>query len=406
MKKIILVLAISLIAFAFTVYSCRENKDDFTNTTNSVISNSSIANRGSIQPFTTIGGSLQLNSTSIENLYSLIGENNISNLRNIVLYSNGTQTSTIDVEKVSGLSVFHYDGAKLQHSFYIKNPNGTFSNLPELTLNCFGVTIAETEFAAFFSGIYKDNHLTVYSIKNNAVYQTKLLRDPNNNSTDYISSYDMFDFRAALIGNLISLENPPESGVEAEALNQMYARVSCRKCQQPDSTGDCEVDLSVNNCSKREIDTETGTGFEPNDPPLCPEGKAESKVAILFKEYFNEDIMYAIRDNVLVNSTVGMKYYNYYYQTSFYNVNYNITDAQKIAVLLPKIYNLYENYTENNLGEDIFDESTRDDIVDLLETLKTKNSNRENLVKIFDDVKKDVIFLSTKKIGDVPTIIY
>ncbi|UFH33688.1 hypothetical protein LNP04_08285 [Chryseobacterium sp. C-71] len=82
------------------------------------------------------------------------------------------------------------------------------------------------------------------------------------------------------------------------------------------------------------------------------------------------------------------------------------SDAIKIAVLMPKIFNFYNNYKGMKSTEIGIDNDMKEEVFSLIESLRQKNSNNANLNIIFDNVKKDVGFLHNKTISEINEVLY
>lgn len=360
-----------------------------------------------LAPLTTNGGNLSLTSNQINQLYQLTGSSQIETLRNLVLYSKGNEdgSTEVNISNVLGISIFQYVGINLQHQFF-QNIDGSFQVIPELTSSSFGVTEDETNFAVLVSEIYRNNSITTYNVLNHSVYDSKPKSLINNVMIDFTPSYQLLDKRAVYIASRLKLSQNPNLSDDFTGVSRALS-VPCRKCGQVNATGSCEVDLSNNSCVDRDTQSpENPNGNEFEDPPMCPRYGASSTLGSSYSNYFDNSKMYGFRDNVLERSNVGMKYYMFYYQTSFYKVEYDFADALKIAFALPDIYNLYDNIMNNNTNAYIFDDTAVNKLTEILDILISKNSQNENLVSIFNFVKEDVAFLKNRKIGELEQIVY
>ena len=73
---------------------------------------------------------------------------------------------------------------------------------------------------------------------------------------------------------------------------------------------------------------------------------------------------------------------------------------------MPKIYSLYEDFKSNKNSKVVFDDDFKNDIIDICESLKSKNSNNSNLIMILNDVESDVLFLHNKSLQSLNEILY
>lgn len=399
-----------LILFAvYFIYSCTDEikgiKETETLAKSNVISQKMSARYSNIEPFATLGGQIELTTTQIQNVYDLVNLNDFNNLRGFVIYTTGNETGDTDVniENLKAISLYHYKNGKLEHTFYEKQ-NNNFVNIPDLTAFCLGTTYAEIDFAIFKSEIYKNNSgLSTYSIINSVVYDTKPLNEFNN---DYIFSNDLLEIRALTLGSLISLENQPSEEVKY-AIARADAMATCHKGCGMMASGSCGQGMP-NTCKGRGIDetiADPGNGSGGSSGSSCRFNYANLLLGSNYDSYFIKDFAYAISD-LLEHTTFGMKYYEYYYNTSFHNCEMDYSDALKIALLLPKIYSLHDNFVKNNSESVVFDGTTKNDIFEIIESLKSKNSSNQKLILILNDVKNDVNFLTGKTIGELNEVLY
>lgn len=332
-----------------------------------------------------------------------------SDLRGFVLYTTGTENGSDDVniENLKGISLFNYEGNFLRHTFLKKNLNGNFENVNELSALSAGGFYEEINFAIYKSGIFREySNLTMYSSLNNSVYESKTLSDPNNPNSDFIASKQLLQKRAIAIGALVKLDVNPSTNTLNE-LSMLYNsyRVACcnhgyyqpitifiQEIPEPPFPGEGPGDGGG------------GDETDPYDPPICPKRSAERTAGSNY--ITSDDIAYEIRDGVLYNSFFGLKYIEYYYNTSFYDCKFDTSDAIKIASLMPKIYSLYEDFKSNKNSKVVFDDDFKNDIIDICESLKSKNSNNSNLIMILNDVESDVLFLHNKSLQSLNEILY
>ena len=357
----------------------------------------------SVPPLFTIGGSLETSPSQIQSLYELTGNNDIENLRGFIIFTTGNENGIdpINTENLKGISLFHYKNGKLEHSVYVKNiESGTYSVVPALTAYSLGETIPELDYVVYATGLYENSGLSSYSII-------------KNNNRSFEESYDLMEIRAITVGQIVSLENVPTT--ETKLLMQQLTRAQiCPKyCNSQDGS---VCDHNQNKClgdrnaslepANEGIGGTEGGGSNIDDPKICSKSKAYAKVDTSLRNNFNFPLSYEIRDDILSNSVFGMKYRSYYYDTSFYKVDIDTEDAVKIALLLPKLYSLYNNFKYSNEEELVFNEETREDITLIIESLKSKNAGNSKLNVILNDVKKDVNFLTGKNIGNLNEILY
>lgn len=334
---------------------------------------------------------------------------NYSNLRGFVLYTTGTENGSneVNTENLQGISLFHYEGQFLRHSFLKKNLNDDFENVNELSALSAGGYYEEINFAIYMSGIFRvHNNLIMYSSQNNSVYSHKTLADPNNPNSDFKASKQLLQKRAMTIGTMVKLDKAPSQN-ELDDLSMLYNsyRVACcnHGYYQP-------ISIFIQEIPEPPYPGEgPGNGggsdeTDPYDPPICPKRSAERTAGSNY--ITSDDLAYEIRDGVLYNNFFGLKYIEYYYNTSFYDCKFDTSDAIKIASLLPKIYSLHTNYKNNKNSKVVFDDDFKNDIIDICESLKSKNSNNANLTVILNDVENDVSFLHNKSIQKLNEILY
>ncbi|UFH33690.1 hypothetical protein LNP04_08295 [Chryseobacterium sp. C-71] len=164
----------------------------------------SSARMSSTGGFFTPGGELGLSNSQISTVYDKINVNDFDNLRGLIIYTVGNETGgEVNLDNLKAVSVFHYRGEKLEHSFYSKNENDIFENLPYLTALSNGGGYEEVNFAVFYSNIYKKyNNLSAYTILNTTVYDTKPLANEANPNSDFVGSKDLLEREQWLLVNL------------------------------------------------------------------------------------------------------------------------------------------------------------------------------------------------------------
>ncbi|WP_312767716.1 hypothetical protein [Epilithonimonas sp.] len=141
----------------------------------------------------------------------------------------------------------------------------------------------------------------------------------------------------------------------------------------------------------------------------CSSGYAKNQLISNNSEYaknFNDAKSYSIRDNILENSLFGLKYENYYYQTSFSELNISLSDAIEYAKILPDLYVAYDNIVTGNSDEILISDVLAQKINNILNNLISTNSDKENFIKILQDIKSDVSYLKNKTIEQVNGKIY
>lgn len=272
----------------------------------------SSARMSSTGGFFTPGGELGLSHSQISTVYDVINVNDFDNLRGLIIYTVGNETGgEVNLDNLKAVSVFHYRGEKLEHSFYSKNDSGVFENISYLIAFSSGGGYEEVNFAVFYSNIYKKyNNLSAYTILNTAVYNTKPLANEGNPNSDFVASKDLLEKRAMTIGELVSLESTPNQETR-EALGKLYNNYGNRCC----GTFPPKLTINIREIQFPPEPQVPGEGPEEN-PPMNPEGpcplfQSRSKTMEQGTSYvsnFDSPLAYEMRDGIMQDSFFGLKY--------------------------------------------------------------------------------------------------
>ena len=139
----------------------------------------------------------------------------------------------------------------------------------------------------------------------------------------------------------------------------------------------------------------------------CSSNSSKNALGSSYLGYFDDNLLYEIRDNVLGNSLIGEKYYAFYYYTSLPEITdqLSVNELVEIALALPIIYNSYNKIKNSAYQNLIFTSSEKNQILNVLNIYKNKNNNA-NFEKIINSVIDDVNYLDGKTVGNLNSIIY
>lgn len=261
--------------------------------------------------------------------------------------------------------------------FFLKI-NNEFVIVKELDLNCDKITFQNTAFVISYVR-FPTNQLSTYNITNP--------KNLNNKINDIETSMELEDFVSYYYGKQVKLDDNQIDN--DEAINMIAYGGGCGKICSGIPTGVC----TAGGCSPRGCtSTSTKNTLIQNNNSLSVN--------------FDESKIYAIRDNILENSLFGIKYKNYYYNTSFSMDDLTLSEAISIAEVLPELYSLYDNVSNNRSAKIIFTTELGSKLKAIIESIKSHNQNNTNYIKILDDVKNDIDFLTNKTVAQLNEAIY
>ena len=328
-------------------------------------------------------------------MYNLCtSENDFSNLQKVLIYTTGNENGqqAVNVDNLQGLSFFKYNNGYLEHSFY-KKVGGTFVKVDDLTLKCRAlVSMDIVDFVVQYSEIIT-SQLSVY-IAQNPNYTGSFAITPSNEFKDFM----IYDF-----GSHMKLQGT----TTAEVGRRREPTGACGPCLEV-KRGDC---IYEHNPAPGYYDTHPAEGFCDisfyNDNGDCQYFKSQ---AVLqgnseYEPVFNTPKTYEIRDE-LEKSVFGRKYSAYYYQTSFYELDFTLQESIQFASLLPKIYGAYDKYKSNEDEAILIDDAFASELTNVIQGIRTKNTNRKYFVKILDDIIDDINFIKNKNVGEIKSKVF
>lgn len=384
MKKNYYYLLIIPIIICSLIYSCERDKsvETSSNKTNNIFSkNAKYANPNVDLNFTN-SGELNVSQEIINKLFSQskMNLNILNSTYSIILYTQGNESgkSEIDISKLLGISIYGNRNGTYHHSFY-KKLNNEFVSIKQLDLDCDKITFQNTAFVINYAHLPK-NQLSIYNITNK-------FNTSNKTENDIETSMELEDFVSYYYGKQVKLDDNQIDN--DEAINMIAYGGGCGKICAGIPTGVC----TAGGCSPRGCSsTSTKNTLVENNNPLS--------------NNFDEAKIYAIRDNILENSLFGIKYKNYYYNTSFSMDDLTLSEAISIAEILPDLYSLYDNVTNNRSTQIVFNTVLSTKLKAIIESIKSHNQNNVNYIRILDDVKSDIDFLTSKTVGQLNEVIY
>ncbi len=261
----------------------------------------------------TNSGELNVSQEIINKLFSKskINPDILNSTYNILHYTQGSESgkSEIDTNKLLGVSIYRKKDGIYHHSFY-KKVNNEFVNIKEIDLNCDKITFQNTSFVINYAHL-PTNQLSVYNVTNN-------FKVANKTADDIETSMELEDFVSYYYGKQVKLDDNQIDN--DEAISMIAYGGGCGKICAGIPTGVC----TAGGCSPRGCSsTSTKNTLIQNNNPLSSN--------------FDESKIYAIRDNILENSLFGIKYKNYYYNTSFSMDDLTFSEAISIAEILPDL---------------------------------------------------------------------
>jgi hypothetical protein len=384
MKKNYYYLLIIPVFIFFLIYSCERDKgiDISSDKTNNIFSkNAKYANPKVDLNFTN-SGELNVSQEIINMLFSKskINLEILDSAYNILLYTQGSESgkSEIDTNKLLGISIYRNKNGIFHHSFY-KKLNNEFVNIKELDLNCDKITFQNTAFVINYAHL-PTNQLSVYNIINTFNINNKTADDIDN-------SMELEDFVSYYYGKQVKLDNNQIDN--GEAVNMIAYGGGCMKVCSGIPTGVC----TVGGCHPRGC-------WSSSAKNLLTENNNTLSIN------FDDAKLYAIRDNILENSLFGIKYKNYYYNTSFSMADLTLSEAISVAEILPDLYSLYDNVSNNRSAKVVFSAELGIKLKTIIESIKSHNQSNINYIRILDDVKSDIDFLTNKTVGQLNEAIY
>ncbi len=385
MKKFYYYLLIIPTIIFSLIYSCERDKavDASSNKTNNIFSKKAKYANPNVDLNFTNSGELKVSQEIINKLFekSKINLDILNSTYNILLYTQGSESgkSEIDINKLLGISIYGNKNGIFHHSFY-KKLNNEFVNIKELDLNSDKITFQNTAFVINYAHL-PTNQLSVYNI-------TNTFNINNKTADDIESSMELDNFINYSYGQQVKLENAEE--VDSDVVTGML-RIG-QGC-----SGSCEGSPSGvcgnGGCNPRGcISVILQNMLVANNNPLSTN--------------FELSKLYLIRDNILENSLFGIKYKNYYYNTSFSMDDLTLSEAISVAKILPDLYSLYDDVSNNRSSKVVFSAELGSKLKAIIESIKNHNQNNTNYIRILDDVKSDIDFLTDKTVGQLNEAIY
>ncbi|WP_027382896.1 hypothetical protein [Epilithonimonas caeni] len=386
MKKFYYYLLIIPTIIFSLIYSCERDKavDASSNKTNNIFSKSAKYKDRTDNYLFTKGGSVEFSVDKINNIYkSVTKKSDNGNVLQFMLFTTGNLSNgnDFDYSKIEGVCFYKLeDGFLVQNMF--KKSGDNFVEIPELSLKISSIHMTDVNFLIKYSKL-PTYQLTTYLVKNE--------KFANKSVSEYNESEDFQDFISYYVGSQVKLDNTLSQEETIEILGLLPGG-GCKGCGN--SRGVCDYDGPI------------GVYCDVNG---CSSGYAKNQLISNNSEYannFNDAKSYSIRDNVLENSLFGLKYENYYYQTSFSELNISFSDAIEYAKILPDLYIAYDNIVNGNSEEILISDVLAQKINNILNNLISSNSDKENFIKILQDIKSDVSYLKNKTIEEVNDKIY
>jgi hypothetical protein len=139
----------------------------------------------------------------------------------------------------------------------------------------------------------------------------------------------------------------------------------------------------------------------------CSIGAAKNTLGSDYSDYFDDALLYEMRDNVLLNSLIGEKYYRFYYYSSLLDITdqLSLSELAQIATSLPTIYSIYNRIKNSEYQSLVFTESEKNKILDVLNIYKNKKISA-NFESIINNIISDIEQLDGKSIAYLNQKIY
>jgi len=144
--------------------------------------------------------------------------------------------------------------------------------------------------------------------------------------------------------------------------------------------------------------------FHPNPYQPCgmthlendlSERKIEAKI--------DRNILYGIRDNILLKSSKGKKYVEDYYYVSKFTSNISKLSINTIYLMLknlPNIYDAYKRMTDDKYDSVVIEDDFKNDIIKIINEFKTLSTD-ERYLRILDNLINDLNEIANKRKKDV-----
>lgn len=73
---------------------------------------------------------------------------------------------------------------------------------------------------------------------------------------------------------------------------------------------------------------------------------------------------------------------------------------------MPKIYGAYDKYKSNEDEAILIDDAFASELTNVIQGIRTKNTNRKYFVKILDDIIDDINFIKNKNVGEIKSKVF
>jgi hypothetical protein len=299
-------------------------------------------------------------------------------IASIVLYVDKHLNSSNDVsvneENVIGYGLYFIKEKKLRYSFFKKSANKEFNLVPEL--NCEAKYVETGNMYNIYLLFLAGQHVTAINITNADVLFSPTL------SVSHTLGYNI-DY---LIRQDLKL---------SKLFKTTLAPSQCpMPCSGKDKT--CQETLHGKSCDKtsdKERSTEQATYLITRGTPTSHVDSA-----------YNIPLQYMFRDSFLVNSIIGQKYIDYYYDFSpnvYLTADILLHTPPYLLMLNKKINHLLANHS----NVVFFDNSFKAQTLQLIQYYKNAAPNSRELNNL-SDIENDVHLYSGKTVGEIRSMIY
>lgn len=409
MKKLNLIFGILFIMVGLFINSCHDDIENVNsnnwkkeNNIYSINPKFSPSNIKKITPIFTYGGHVeqevnQLNDYAIK---CVKDKSRLSKIKDKIIYV-GIYTLTNFNSKGSNnedaISLYSDNGGYLEHTFFIKQKDNSYKEIKELNFKTQEILKKDISFMTFYSKLFLQGSTSFYILENSQntkrYNKTKSEKLASNKLEIESLTNDFQVFESATLASYITLDSQPDEEILG-AIQAVYSDgVGCWDCGVYQNGGSCKYSYGQSSCHM-------SIG--------CGASSLEESIESSYDSYFDTNLMYGFRDNVLMNSTIGLKYYYFYYYSSLpeETIGLSVSEKIQVATSLPTFYSVINRlYENNNTDNDIYLPSEKQTVINLL-NLYYENTNNDNFRSILQNIESDINTMDGMSFNELNQIIY
>ncbi|MGB0863105.1 MAG: hypothetical protein ACPGXZ_09305 [Saprospiraceae bacterium] len=317
----------------------------------------------------------------------------------LIFYTENSINTSNDIlekgQKINYLSVFTLKNGKLKHQLLEKQTTSEYNFIEEFDLSCNDVS---TNTARFMLSWVKGKQLSNRDITNyHVIISPEAKRSRITTSLDeLILKTKTYSYKVASLNN--------------RHRDPVLPSDDCDECQD----NGCECVIGFDDSGDDPV-------FDPNVTPYncmecCTQNRAKYDPDVInnfstsfIDTYYDHDLYWSFKDNIMDSSNIGIKYVNYYRGLSAFILSSdNLTANHLISTTskMPSIHSIVTKLMSPTTSSDeiIVTTSIERDLKDLIALYRNFSTNAD-FQFILDDIENDIDLFSNKTYNEVLDLI-